>query len=385
VGADDEPERRLMERWAEVAETNLIELTERLKAGADIVLATCSIAGTLTDEVRDPTDVFDWVIIEEAAKAWPTEIVMPLVLGVRWTLVGDHRQLGPHRAREVEIFLDSLKGHRDERIKLHYASRDSYLDHVQMFGGFFKDRLTNDRASAASPVDALDTQFRMHPSIAQPFARAFYPAVVAQTHEQHSDAGVTGTTRAARLAETFLKSDEEIDQYHSVSKPVYLSNAPLVWLDTTDLGGCEDEGYWWNPGEIDLVEGLVREMGFDSRTPAEDLVILTPYRKQIQKMRARGFPADRVHTVHSFQGREAKVVIASLVRSKERGPHVRHNLGHTAQPEVVNVMLSRAQQLLLVVGSLEQFEVRGGPDWKNVVTAFRDYGRIVDAETGEVR
>ncbi|MFD7319703.1 AAA domain-containing protein [Streptomyces sp. NPDC059875] len=361
-GARNASEEKVMLRWADVAQENMVELTERIRASADVVLATCSIAGTLTDDVRDPSDVFDWVIIEEAAKAWPTEIIMPLVLGVRWTLVGDHLQLGPHRAQDVKTFLDSLSSHPDERIRLHYAARESYLRFVQMFGRFFEGRDSTQRAETTSPMDTLDTQFRMHPAIAQPFARAFYP---------DGDGG------------TFLAPDPEIDEFHSATKPEYVKGAPLIWLDTSQHTSCEDLGYWWNPGEIELVEGLVRELGLDAQNDPRKLTVLTPYRRQLRELE-RGFLKGRVHTVHSFQGGQAKTVIVSLVRSSERGTDSRQNVGHTAQADVINVMLSRAQQLLVVVGNLPHFERHGGSAWQSVIKTFREVGRIVDASTGEI-
>ncbi|MFD9407587.1 AAA domain-containing protein [Streptomyces sp. NPDC059989] len=361
-GARNPSEKAVMLRWADVAQANMFELTERIRASADIVLATCSIAGTLTDEVRDPSDVFDWVIIEEAAKAWPTEIIMPLVLGVRWTLVGDHLQLGPHRAQDIKTFLDRLAQHPDERIKLHYAARESYLRFIQMFGRFFEDRLATQRAEPAFPVDTLDTQFRMHPSIAKPFARTFYPD------------GKGGT---------FLETDPETEEFHSATKPEYVRDAPLVWLDTSERPGCEDIGYWSNPGEVDLVEELVRKLGLDTQSDPRKLAVLTPYRKQLRQLE-RGFLKGRVHTVHSFQGGQAKTVVVSLVRSSERGTDSRQNVGHAAQDDVVNVMLSRAQQLLVVVGNLPHFERHGGKAWQSVIKAFRESGRGVDAATGQI-
>ncbi|MFE5484385.1 AAA domain-containing protein [Streptomyces sp. NPDC056527] len=362
IGARNASEEKLMLRWSDVAEANMVELTERIRASADVVLATCSIAGTLTDEVRDPSDVFDWVIIEEAAKAWPTEIIMPLVLGVRWTLVGDHLQLGPHRAQDVKTFLDSLGSHQDERIKLHHAARESYLRFVQMFGRFFEGRDSAIRAEAKSPMDTLVTQFRMHPTISQPFARAFYP-----------DSG----------GGTFLKPDPQIDEFHTATKPDYVKGAPLIWLDTSQHTSCEDRGYWWNPGEVELVEDLARVLGLDTRTDPKKLAVLTPYRKQVDELK-RGFLNGRVHTVHSFQGGQAKTVIVSLVRSSERGTETRQNVGHTAQTDVINVMLSRAQQLLVVVGNLPHFERHGGSAWQSVIRTFREVGRIVDASTGQI-
>ncbi|MBI0295355.1 DNA2/NAM7 family helicase [Streptomyces sp. PRKS01-29] len=372
-GANDEDEQRLMQRWAGLARDNMVELTERVKSGADIVFATCSTAGALSDEIRDPSDVFDWVIIEEAAKAWPTEIVMPLVRGVRWTLVGDYRQLGPHRARDVETFLEGLGSHEHDQIKTHYANRHRYLDHLQMFRRFFEGHDPGQSASASRPVDVLDTQFRMHPDIAQPFARAFYAIA-----DGADAAGLSGSAPG-----TFLKPDPYIEQIHGRVDPPYLENAPLVWLDTSRHDGCGDRPYWANDGEAEVIEELVAQLGLADRTDPGELVVVTPYRKQVQVLEGKGLKG-RAHTVHSFQGGEAETVIVSLVRSGDRGEGARENIGHTAQPEVINVMLSRARQLLVVVGDLPHFEQYGGQDWRTVIQVFREVGVIVDAVTEEV-
>ncbi len=359
-------EEDLMARWARLARNIAVELTERIKSGADVVLATCSIAATLTDEIRDPYAMFDWVIIEEAAKAWPTEIIIPLALGVRWTLIGDYLQLGPHRAQDVAAFLDSLASHQHERVRLHYEQRESYLEFVQLFRRFFDGHTPGVAADARHPVDVLDMQFRMHRDISLPFARAFYPAV---TEDDPNG--------------TFLQTDPQLRQVHSHRKPEYLRDAPLVWLDTSRRDDCADRGYWWNPGEVELVEDLVRTMGLADRKDPKELTVLTPYRRQVQELR-QGFLDGRVHTVHSFQGGEAKTVVLSLVRSSERGTEPRQNVGHTAQPDVVNVMLSRARSLLVVVGNMTHFEQYGGPDWQKVIEVFRAVGRVVDASTGEI-
>ncbi|MYT92808.1 hypothetical protein GTY40_17395 [Streptomyces sp. SID8359] len=379
AAACDDDERKLMQEWADLARPNMTELTERIRSGADIVLATCSISGTLTDDVRDPTDLFDWVIIEEAAKAWPTEIVMPLVLGVRWTLIGDYLQLGPHRANDIDTFLNGLADHKGERIEFHYANRDSYLKFVHMFRRFFEGRTPGDVANAANPVDVLDTQFRMHPDIALPFATTFYPSAAP---EGSAEPGHTDLPEDLHLA-TFLQPGPQLAKFHRFKKPPYLKEAPLVWLDTSDSEGCGDQGFWWNPGEADLVRDLVRELGLQDRSDPTELTVLTPYRRQVEELDS-GFLEGRVRTVHSFQGGQARTVIISMVRSGDHGEDSRWNVGHTAQPEVMNVMLSRAEELLVVVGDLSHYERHGGAQWQKIIRVFRKAGAVVDAATGEI-
>jgi hypothetical protein len=136
----EDQQRELAEQWLAHVESDQLELSDRIRSGASVVLASCSIAATINDGRWNPKDLFDWVIVEEAAKAWSTEIIVPLVLGVRWTLIGDHLQLGPHREEELEAFLESLRGHPDPLMALEYGEKDSHLRALRLFQHIFEGR-----------------------------------------------------------------------------------------------------------------------------------------------------------------------------------------------------------------------------------------------------
>src|SRR6202044_1858952 len=69
-------------RWRDLlnfedGENVLPELNDRLGRAANLVFATCA---TATPEAVTPDGArsrFDWVVVEEAAKAWPTERGIP--------------------------------------------------------------------------------------------------------------------------------------------------------------------------------------------------------------------------------------------------------------------------------------------------------------------
>src|SRR5437870_4205280 len=65
-------------------------------------------------------------------------------------------------------------------------------------------------------------------------------------------------------------------------------------------------------------------------------------------------PARLAHTVDSFQGNQADIVIISLVRNNNSQP--RHGLGFLNQRERMNVLISRAGRLLVIVGSWSFFQ-----------------------------
>ena len=74
------------------------------KKNVNLVAATCSICGS-TDFLKTYCDIFggnqnndmffDVVIMDEASKATPLEMAVPLVLGKKIIIIGDHKQLPP--------------------------------------------------------------------------------------------------------------------------------------------------------------------------------------------------------------------------------------------------------------------------------------------------
>ncbi|WP_407802957.1 AAA domain-containing protein, partial [Staphylococcus aureus] len=57
---------------------------------ADVTLATAS-SNTIEEMIADG-EQFDWVFIEEAARANGAELIGALLLGNRRVMIGDHRQ-----------------------------------------------------------------------------------------------------------------------------------------------------------------------------------------------------------------------------------------------------------------------------------------------------
>jgi len=365
-----EARRELAEQWLKHITSNQLELSDRIRSGASVVLATCSIAATVNDGRWDPKDLFDWVIVEEAAKAWSTEIIVPLVLGVRWTLIGDHLQLGPHREEELEAFLDSLRSHPDPLVALEYEQKDDHLKALRLFQQIFAGRTEEDYKLADSAVGRIEKQFRMDKTIAEPVSRAFYPRVPLREEEG--------------LPLSFLKTERH--KPHDLTEPVFLRGRPLVWVDT---GGCEgfgDEPRWRNEGEVNLVDRIAQSMLPTSAPPDRldddgSLAVLTPYKAQLELLSGRDSVRGREYTVHSFQGREADRVIVSLVRSTaDPGGGIERNVGHVGRRELINVLMSRAKRLLVVVGDLRHFATYGGEHWATVIKVLRHYGEVVSAD-----
>jgi superfamily I DNA and/or RNA helicase len=71
------------------------------------------------------------------------------------------------------------------------------------------------------------------------------------------------------------------------------------------------------------------------------------------------------HTVDSFQGNQADVVIVSLVRQNQNPPG--EGLGFLKESSRMNVLFSRAESMLVLVGSWDffQYQLRQTPKDRN--------------------
>lgn len=117
---------------------------------------------------------------------------------------------------------------------------------------------------------------------------------------------------------------------------------------------------WFNPEEATIVRDYVKLLVSDTRAnrcKPEEIGVVTPYRKQVEKIRrllgASGYSSCKVGTVEEFQGSERRVIIISTVRSSVKYIDIdhKHRLGFLASAKRFNVAITRAQALLIVVGN----------------------------------
>ncbi|OXM60501.1 AAA domain-containing protein [Amycolatopsis vastitatis] len=342
---------KIQEMWLHAVAISGPELQTRVRRGANLIFATTG-ASTKTRLVdHGSNEPFDWVVIEEAAKAWPTELALPLVRGIRWTLVGDQAQIGAFALNDVMAFLDNCRDDPDENVAGWWEMRDRYRQIFATFGHMFTE------ARDGAPRLELTEQRRMRKPIAEVVSRGFYSSL---------KLGGLKTVRP--------------DRDHGLVRPLWARGRSLVWIDTGVTQKAT--GYWFNDVEAELVSTVVRSFEpslehLAADTKGKVLAIITPYRKQVERIQMRlAEHADDVWTVDSFQGREARIVIASLVRDRD-SREAYAGLGHVADPARANVMLSRAQDLLVVVGRISKYEHCGIPEWEAVVAAARELGRVV--------
>lgn len=348
--------KRLAKEWRRRVRDKSVELEadliRRLPRASSVVFTTCAQATHESLGSARGAGSFDWVMLEEAARGWMTDFFVPMVHGARWLLVGDQAQLPAHRQDEFERVL--LKDIADQVTAT--ATGVSPTEEWKQFLRYFAHLMRSTSGRDDEPNTRLRVQRRMHPDIAALISSTFYADGLENHREANRPHGIT----AAPFAGT-----------------------SLVWLDTTRLGV---DAYERSDGGVrNRCEMLALRYYFRGRvgTPARHqkdiapLAVLSPYRAQVRLLEEQlGYP-DVVHTVDSFQGREAEIVLVSLARNNA-SEEPNKALGFLVDPSRVNVMLSRARRLLVIVGSLGHFERHGrGSFWEALCAYVRRDRRFV--------
>ncbi len=174
-------------------------------------------------------------------------------------------------------------------------------------------------------------------------------------------------------------------RYHGIDIPGLIDhNTHVLFINTTSpemLDGTSRVNY----GEVEVIDRLLTKfeqspsfLSYLNQFPKDEdkqIGIISFYGKQIKQLRSiarehSSLPI-RVSTVDRFQGMERNIVIVSMVRSniiqssrnqqpdKKRYPELGYpkqtSLGFAQSPNRLNVALSRAKRLLVIVGNKELF------------------------------
>lgn len=319
---------------------------------------------------------FTTVIQDESSKATPAELVLPFVYGNRAIVIGDHRQLPP--MLDKEEFEETL----DYALKLATDDKDKKtIKHLQQYieEDFEKMEISHFQRLYESIDSSLkgtfNLQYRMHPDINE---------VIEQFYRE--DGGLCcGLTTPYDLGVNDKNINNPASRYHGIDiKGLIGHNTHVLFIDSKSpemMDGTSRVNY----GEIETIDRLLERFENSSSfkkylsrfTKEEDkqIGIISFYGKQIKQLRnmAHNHPnlPIRVSTVDRFQGMERNIVIVSMVRSniiqstrnqqpdRKRYPMLGYpnqtSLGFAQSPNRLNVALSRAKRLLIIVGNRELF------------------------------
>ncbi len=367
-------------------------IEEAVRAYTSVLGATCQQSASermkqILDLKPDDGTSFDTVVVDEAARATPLDLLIPMSMARRRiVLVGDHRQLphllDPQTEEELERAGDVSE---IERHALRESLFERLVDKLE--------RLHREYPDQPRRVVTLDTQFRMHPVLGDFVSRTFYES-----------AGLE-PIKAGRPAEDFA---------HSV--PGYKDKV-CAWIDLPSGEPQARDRRLRGGSRVRAIEAerVAREAeSILNACPDLSLGIITFYAAQrdlilehlgafklserhegVWRVRSewRRDPEGRerlcVGSVDAFQGKEFDVVLLSLVRTDtplrstdgDREQVLTRKYGFLRLPNRLNVGMSRQQRLLIAVGDAA---LARAPETREVAPGLAAFMELCEGPYGRV-
>lgn len=336
-----------------------------------VLAATCQQAvGFQMSQAKGENTVFANVIVDEAARANPLDLFIPMSRAERRIiLVGDHRQLPHILEPDVESQLEQSVSESTKK-----SMKDS------LFYRLFERMKEREAKDGIKRTVTLDQQFRMHPILGSFVSDTFY----------------------APYGEGFASPRRPEEFVHDL--PGYAGRV-AAWVDMPLSRGREQGGQSkrrpaeaeWISKEVERLATVRRDLSFGviSFYSAQVDEVLRAMEKRGMSERlddgsyrvkdtwretrggdGRLIERLRVGTVDAFQGKEFDVVFLSMTRSNDlpvtNERSLRRKLGHLMLENRLCVAMSRQQRLLIVVGDVAM--LRGEASEKSLrgLAAFRE-------------
>lgn len=335
----------LQQQWlsllTEANDYDLDEIRKLYVKHANVIGTTC-VASARRDFMEEyPT--FDVVIIDEVSKATPPELLLPMLKGKKVILVGDHHQLPPLVGQEtMEEFLEEIDM-QEEKKEFEKLLNESLFE--RLFRTLPKQNKT-----------MLGIQYRMHESIMQTIT-PFY-----EEGDYSLQCGLpdSDTVRDHMIDSRYIQRKDHLLWFDMPNKPAY--------FEEKVKGGTSR----FNEAELKMVKNVLVDLEqatdkakIEGKMKPEDkksVGVISFYGEQVKRI-DRLIQQDlvpqhlhcRTGSVDKFQGMEMDIIILSFVRNHgEKGG----DIGFARDYRRLNVALSRARELLIIIGSSEMFTMR---------------------------
>ena len=296
--------RQIQEDWIErLVDQNSLDY--QMIRSAIVIAGTC--IGFLSNEIiRDMS--FDYVIIDEAAKATTPELLVSIIKARKIILVGDQNQLPAYANVELSPTLAELT--RNPNYRLFDILYDSLPE---------------------SHKQILTTQYRMIDTIGNLISQVFYNGVI--------DTGC-----------------DKKDRQHGLRR---YQEKSIIWFNTSNnkkkMQKRTRGGSFINEEEKRIILEILFDLKRSNELEGLDIGIITGYsgqkdllRKSIKSSGLDKIAQITINTLDAFQGKENDIIIYSTVRTQD-------SIGFQKEKERINVAFSRAKKLLLVCGDMDFF------------------------------
>ncbi|REB10138.1 hypothetical protein DVB69_04860 [Sporosarcina sp. BI001-red] len=317
---------------------DLDEIRKLYVKHANVIGTTC--VASARKEFVEEYPVFDLVIIDEVSKATPPELLLPMLKGKKIILVGDHHQLPPLVGQEtMEEFLEEMPD--DEQKKdMERLLKESLFE--RLFRTLPKQNKT-----------MLGIQYRMHERI----MKSITPFYNENGYELICGLPDSDAARAHHLETNLIRSDDH-----------------LLWIDqpnTPDFYEAKPKGGTsrYNESELSTIRNMIQDLDQATEKAIEQGKLPVNTKKQVGVISFYGEQVKRINqliqeelrtdhltfrtgSVDKFQGMEMDIIIVSFVRNHGEASG---EIGFAKDYRRLNVALSRAKELLIIVGSSSMF------------------------------
>ncbi|MDI2586795.1 AAA domain-containing protein [Psychrobacillus sp. NEAU-3TGS] len=329
----------------EANDHDLDEIRKLYVRHANVIGTTC--VASARKEFMDNYPIFDVVIIDEVSKATPPELLLPMLKGKKIILVGDHHQLPPLVGEDT--LDETLKAILEESDSFEEKDELKKLLKESLFERLFKNLPKTNKTMLA-------IQYRMHENIMK---------TITPFYEEENYRLQCGLVDSDAMRDHLLDSHYVKRQDH------------LLWLDMPNEKQYFEERMKngksrFNQAELDTIREVLIDLDKATETAKNEGRLAKEEQKSIGVISFYGEQVKRIDrliqletnfkhlnfrtgTVDKFQGMEMDVIILSMVRNNQDKSG---DIGFANDYRRLNVALSRARELLILVGSTNMFTTR---------------------------
>ena len=314
-------------------------------------ISSINIVGATANHIaagkyRDFSFEFDYVIMDEAAKATPAETLVPINMAHNLILVGDHEQLPP-----LVTATESVKKQVEKKLNTEGEMVDFdkiYLDQPSLFEIMYD-------GSPEEFKEMLDLQFRMPKQIGDIISSLVYKNKLRSNEKSGGPHQLKLKATTSMFMCDIGKFPNRFHEVDRISKSSFNRASAKTIVEILS--------------KIDAYKDLLT----DPLHPYQ-IGVITGYGKQAEYLsnEIENFSFKNlvlglnltVATVDSFQGSEKDIIIYDIVRSGKANDDT--GLGFLEMPNRINVAFTRATRLLIVVGDAEYvMNVKPSHRWIN--------------------
>jgi hypothetical protein len=375
-----------------------------LRREASVVCVTTCDGGML-ELVRDAGgEAFDYAIVEEAGKSYPSELVGAVAVSRNTILIGDQMQLPPFEIQDIKKnLLRILSVDQDDigKEKGKYRVLEKLLRDVDyVYEKWGPEKTVEDIRPWLEPFGHIFEIFEE--------MNSGYVACMADGYDETEMPGIGYIGRLSSRLEEERRMFEELsdvvgmvfygrpfvwmkegkDSYdESLLPSLHREHGRMILVDTPHCTKNKEwresrskTGSFCNKNEADIVANTAKIIA----SGEHKVVVLSPYQGQVDliKKKLGKRSSVEVNTVDGFQGKESDFVLLSLVRNNEKT--ARGRWGFVCDPNRLNVALSRAREGLIVFTSLKHVndtEFKEGDDYlRKAIEMIGDRGQVILAD-----